>query len=364
MSCLRTRARYLMHIALLVALFVAATAASRSQTSPDLEKFFRQSIGLTKDQIAAIQNGQAVTKEMPARIPAEVFLFGAVYIHATPDAYLRYARDFDRLRKVPGYLALDMFGNPPQLSDLEDFSFDRNDIQALKRCKPGDCLIQAPANSIEQFQLSTDWSASDVSGQVNQLLRQIALQFLLDYGRNGNQALGFYNDKPNPTAVAQQFAYMLSYTNVLPEHLPDFYQYLLGYPNARPANVEDSFYWEKVKFGLKPTLRIVHVVTMRGKPTDEVACAIAEKQLYSSHYFETALDLTFCIPGATGDTNQSGFYLVKVLGSEQAGLGGVKGSIVRKEAVGRSVSSLRELLTIIRDSLTGSEATRNGAEGK
>jgi hypothetical protein len=69
------------------------------------------------------------------------------------------------------------------------------------------------------------------------------------------------------------------------------------YPNAKPANVENTFYWEKVKFGLKPTLRIVHVVTMRGNPADEVAYAIAEKQLYSSHYFSTALDLSFCVRG-------------------------------------------------------------------
>jgi hypothetical protein len=123
------------------------------------------------------------------------------------------------------------------------------------------------------------------------------LQRLLTYPHEGNQALGVYNDKRDPTEVPQQFAYMLSYDKALPEHLPDFYHYLIAYPNAKPANVEDTFYWARVKFGLKPTLRIVQLVTMRGNPTDEVAYAIAEKQLYSSHYFETALDLSFCVPG-------------------------------------------------------------------
>jgi len=37
---------------------------------------------------------------------------------------------------------------------------------------------------------------------------------------------------------------------------------------------------EKVKFGLKPTLRIVQVVTMQGNNPNEPAYAIAEKQLY------------------------------------------------------------------------------------
>jgi len=321
-----------------------------SQSNPHLEAFFRQSIGLTDDQIAAIRNGQAIAKAVPSRIPDEIFLFGAVYIHAAPEAYLRFARDFDRLRKLPSYLALGEFNNPPQLSDLKDFSFDNEDIQALRRCKPGACLIQAPASSIEEFHRSIDWSASNVNAQINELSRKTAMQFLLAYQQDGNQVFGVYNDKRKPTEVAQQFAYMLSYYSALTERLPEFYQYLLSYPNAKPASVENTFYWAKVKFGLKPTLRIVHVVTMRGNPADEVAYAIAEKQLYSSHYFSTALDLSFCVRGSEDPKNQ-GFYLIMAMGSEQAGLTGFKGSIVREAAVSRSVSSLRNALTTIRNTL-------------
>jgi hypothetical protein len=277
-------------------------------------------------------------------------LFGAVYIHASPEAYLRFAHDFDRLRTLPSYLALGIFGTPPQLSDLKDFSFDNDDIKALERCKPGNCLIQAPATSIEEFHQSVDWSAPNVNAQVNELLRKTALQFLLAYQRDGNPVFGIYNDKHRPVDVAQQFAYMISYYKELPEHLPEFYRYLLSYPNEKPANVEDTFYWARVKFGLKPTLRILHVVTMKGNPDDEVACAIAEKQLYSSHYFETALDLSLCIP-TKEDPMRPGFYLIMAMGSEQAGLTGLKGSIVREAAVGRSVSGLRNALTAIRNTL-------------
>jgi hypothetical protein len=145
---------------------------------------------------------------------------------------------------------------------------------------------------------------------------------------------------------------MLSYSKALPAHLPDFYQHLLAYPNGKPANVEDTFYWARVKFGLKPTLRIVQMLTMRGDPSSQVVYAIAEKQLYSSHYFETALDLSFCVRGDE-DEKKPGFYLIMAMGSEQAGLTGVKGSIVRKAAVGRSVSNLRNALTSIKTTLEG-----------
>lgn len=156
--------------------------------------------------------------------------------------------------------------------------------------------------------------------------------------------------KKIPTDVPKQFEYMLSYVQALPKYLPDFHRYLLAYPNANAENISDMFYWAKVKFGLKPTLRVIHVVTLAGRSVNEPAYAIAEKQLYSSHYFETALDLTFCVRG-TNDPKQPGFYLIKAMGSEQAGLTGIKGTTVRKVAVGRTASSLEKSLAAIKNML-------------
>jgi hypothetical protein len=333
--------------------FVAGMAlACPSQSNPDLETFFREKVGLSEDQIAAIHSGQPVVKPLPPRTPAEVLLFGAVYIHAAPETYFQYARNFDRLRQVPGFLALGVFTDPPQLSDLRGFSLDHDDVEDLKRCQPGNCRIQMPATSIETLHRSIDWSSPDVDEQVNQRLQKGAFERLLAYQREGNAALGAYNDKRDPTEVPEQFAYLLSYENALPEHVPDFYQYLLAYPRDKPAHFEETFYWAKVKFGLKPTLRIVHMVTMRGKPADPIACAIAQKQLYSSHYFRTALDLSVCVRDRN-DPKQEGFYLIKALGSEQGGLSGPKGSIVRRAAVSRAVSNLEKGLAAIRDTIQG-----------
>jgi len=333
-----------------VLLLTTVSLPTFSQSKSPLHDYFRNNIGLTEEQIAAIQSGKAVAKALPSRTPAEVFLFGAVYIHAAPETYMEFAENFDRLRQLPNYLALGAFSNPPRLSDLKDFSFDDDDIKAVQRCKPGDCLVQMPATSMDYIKRSIDWPAPDASQRVNELLRKGALERLLQYRREGNRALGVYHDKHNPTDVPQQFSYMLSYTKALPEHLPAFYRYLLEYPENRPPNVDDTFYWANVKFGLKPTLRILHLITMRGGPGDAIAYAKAEKQLYSSHYFETALDLSFCVRDAE-EANGPGFYLIMEMGSEQAGLTGLKGSIVRKTAVGRSLSNLQNALTVIAKTL-------------
>jgi hypothetical protein len=76
---------------------------------------------------------------------------------------------------------------------------------------------------------------------------------------------------------------------------------------------------------------------------------VAVKQLYASHYFETALDLTVCVRDP--DSTKRGFYLITVKGSQQTGLTGLKGGIVRKVAVDKSRSSLEKALATIKQRL-------------
>jgi hypothetical protein len=335
----------------LVVLITLIPGAARlcSQTNSELNTYFQQYAGLSQDQIAAIRGGQAVAMTSNSRIPDEIFVFGAVFVNAAPEGYFKIAYIFDRLRQIPEYLAIGRFSDPPQVSDLKDFSLDNAFMPSLKDCKAGHCQIQLPAGGIEALQKSVDLSAPDAEQKANQFFDEALIELLVAYQKGGNQILGVYNDKKNPTQVPEQFKYMLSYTKVLPKALPDFYNYLLDYPNGKPANVENMFYWAKGKFGLKPTLRVVQVVTLQSNNPHEPAYTIAEKQLYSSHYFETALDLTYCI--RSDDPKRPGFYLIMLMGSEQAGLTGFKGSIVRKAAVGRSASSLQKSLASIKNTL-------------
>jgi hypothetical protein len=334
----------------LCALLAAASEPAGSQAKLDLQNFFAKNIGLSQEQITAIGNGEPVALDLKPRIPDEIFVFGAIYINADPESYVKFAGDLDRLRKLSEYLAVGQFTNPPRVSDLEGFTLDEEDITALKKCKPNDCDVQIAAGSMEHFQKAIDWSAPNPEPQVNQFLQNAVVQRLLAYQQKGNLVLGEYNDKDHPTVVSEHFKYMLSYAKALPDYLPGFYDYLLSYPNQKPAGVVDTFQWSKVKFGLKPTLRVLHISTMRGSGPNEPAYVVAEKQLYSSHYFETALDLTFCIRDRQ-DPKKTGFYLIKAMGSEQAGLTGFKGSLVRRIAVDRSVSSLEKSLAVIKGTL-------------
>jgi len=319
------------------------------QTSAELESYFRQNIGLKQDQVDEIRKGKPVAKVMKSRTPDDIIVFGAVHINSTPESYIEFFDDLARLRTLPIYAAVAKFSNPPAVSDLNGFSFGAEDLKELKSCKPGDCKIQLPAESMEAYQKSVDWNAPDIQERVNKLLRQRTIERLQAYQRDGNRALITYDDKDEPLNPAKQFEAILSYAQTLPANLPDFRHYLLAYPDAKPANTKDVFYWTNEKFGLKPTLREIHVVTRKAQSANEPAYTIAEKQLYASHYFQTTLNLTFIVRDA--DTSSSGFYLLRAMGSTQAGLRGFKGSIIRRKAVKQAVSFLENWLVDVKNNL-------------
>jgi hypothetical protein len=334
------------YIALPVWLLLFPTV-SEADTPDEPHKFYREVAGLNEEQIAAIRSGKAVAKVIESPTPDEVYVFGSVYVEATPESYLKFASDIDALRKLPSYLAIQSFSDPPQLSDLEGFTLDEQDMKELKNCKPGHCQLQLPTEAMEDFQQSIDWSAPDVADRVNRRAQQLALQALQEYMQGGNTALGAYRDKKHPAAVAETFASLIGRFEALPVYLPELNEYLLDYPKAKSDNVQAGFYWEKVNFGLKPTFRMVQRIVYRGAIEKEPAYAVAEKQIYASHYFQTALDLAVCVK----DAQRSGFYIITVKGSKQAGLTGLKGSIVRKVAVDKTRSSLERILVTIKHKL-------------
>ena len=175
----------------------------------------------------------------------------------------------------------------------------------------------------------------------------MALEILLRYREQGNSVLGSYRDKKRPFDVEAQLRSLLGRSEALPVYLPELNSYLLNYPNATLANVESLFDWEKVDFGLKPTLRLNHAIAYRPAGPRGAAQAIAVKQLYASHYFQLALDLTACVT-ESGRTGDKGFYLISLKSSTQQGLTGFKGSLLRRIVVGKTRSAQEKHLINIK----------------
>ena len=330
----------------ITATFALALAAPGRSADDRLSVLFGQ-IGLNAQQAAAIDAGQAVAKVLSWGGPSEVFVFGAVHIDGSPETYLKLTRNVGRLSGTPGYLAVGELS--ATTSDLSRLTVDPDDLKALKTCREGACDVQLPTSSITAFQNAVDWGKPDAAGQASGLARGMVLDLVRAYRRGGNTALGVYRDKDHPTRVADQFETMVGRSATLPNVLPELRQYLLKYPDADLPGADSYFYWEKVDFGMKPTIRVNHGVVYRAGDATRPISTVAIKQLYASHYFHTALDVSICVT----DTNpqRRGFYLVTLKSSEQDGLTGARGSILRKVVVSKTRSSLEKGLALIKDAV-------------
>jgi hypothetical protein len=341
----------------LVALIFGASLACLGQHPPRLEEFLRSQMQLSTSQIADIQKGKAVAKILSSSNPSDIFVFGAVYIHAKPVAYLSLMRDIERLNKLNGYLGAGEFSKTPAIRDMDGLSLDKDDIKDLRKCRPGNCELQLPEESMESARNAIEWDSPNVALQVEELAKRRIIKLLESYQQKGDRALGTYRDKRDPLPVAEHFQSVLSRIEFFPQYLPDLNRYLLNYPQFKPAGTQDFFYWEKVNFGLKPTIRVNHAVAYHPPGDGQRVYILAIKQLYASHYFQTAIDLSFCVQGS-GESEENGFYLITVKASRQAGLTGFKGGLLRRVVVRKTRSSLASVLENIKKTLEHPDSDR------
>ncbi|MBE0658563.1 MAG: hypothetical protein IH602_12805 [Bryobacteraceae bacterium] len=328
-------------------LILSGALMCTAETPQEPYHFFRQQMGLTDSQIAMISRGKAVAKVIPSNTPAEIIIFGAVFVNANPEQYLKLALDPAWLRRSPSYLGVARFSDPPVLSDLEGFNLEPDDVRNLRSCRPGKCGVQLPADAMQTLQRSIDWSRPDAANHVNHRVRTMALDLLRRYQQDGNRVLGSYRDTDNPFDVNAQLQSLLGRSEVLPVYLPELNRYLLDYPNTKLEESESLFYWERVNFGMKPTLRLNHAISYHSSGPKGPVQVLAVKQLYASHYFQLALDLTACVR-ESGRTDEKGFYLISLKGSTQQGLTGWKGSLLRMVIVSRTRSAQENLLINIK----------------
>ena len=176
------------------------------------------------------------------------------------------------------------------------------------------------------------------------------LEILQGYIAGGNAALGAYRDYSNSLPISEQFESLLSRHDFLRAYFPDMNQFLLEYPHAALSDSESMFYWEKVDFGMKPTLRLNHAITYRASGPLGSVQILAVKQLYASHYFQVALDLSATLTDRT-HPDQAGFFLVTVKASRQEGMSGLLGSILRKVIVSKTKSAEKQILAEIKMAL-------------
>jgi hypothetical protein len=206
---------------------------------------------------------------------------------------------------------------------------------------------------LPRLQSEVDWQRPDAHDRASPLTRQMALESSQAYLKNGDGALGFYRDKKRPTHIETEFDGLLKNSAYLLEYVPEFHTCLDDVPNAELPGSENFLYWSRVRFGLRRTVRLSHVVIYPLNEGKNASVLVGSKMLYATHYFHTALELKALIRD-TAREDTRGFYLISLNRSRSDGLTGLFGGIVRRAALGEAVKSLERFLTLGKQQLESS----------
>src|SRR5215471_9291617 len=287
-----------------------------------LDAYFTKHVKLDADARAQLLAGAPVTKMLDSDASKEVAVFGAVWVNASVDRYLAAVRDIEHFESGGAFRVTKKVGTPPRLDDFAQLSLSDDDIKDLRSCRVSQCDVKLPAAAIDRMRRDVDWSQPAAHEQANRLARQIAFEYVTEYLKGGNQELAVYRDADRPTFVAKEFEELVNRLPELNEFVPKVRRYLLDFPKATLPGSESFIYWQDTDFGLKPTIRINHLVMSQ----DDSGAIVASKMLYATHYFWTALELRVLV---RDPQRGPGFWFVTETRSRSDGLSGFVGRVIR-----------------------------------
>ena len=287
---------------------------------PALDAYLTDSVHLPLPQRRALLAGQAVAKLLEVEVATEVGVFGAVWIAAPPARYVERVKDIENFERGDGFRNTTRISDPPRLEDFAKLTLPDDDLDALRRCRVGDCEVKLGAQELARLRTEIDWRRPTAKADAMDLIRRLAFEYVIGYREGGNTRLAVYRDAARPTFVADEFRSMVARLPSLVA-LPDLQRYLLQYPAFSLDRSTDFLYWQETRFGLRPTIRISHLV-IQELPT---ATVVASKMLYASHYFWTALELRVLLPDPSG---RPGFWFVMVSRSRSDGMTGFLGRLI------------------------------------
>jgi hypothetical protein len=324
-------------------LALLAPASVGAQDGPN-QTFLRTVIQLDAQQLAAVEKGEVVTKQLPTTEKPEVAAFGIVKVSGTVDQLLASARDILKFRKSPKIPEMGLFSNPATLADLKSLSHPPDDIEALKKCKPGGCDVKLGTMGLEAVS-RVDWKAADANARAVATLNQLVVDNVAVYEQAGTEAMADAVDKKDEKArpgVPRAFG-PLSLSGGLREgvqRLPGgVSQGEAGRSHGRPLLDQRH---------LRPEARGLHLP--RNPLKGPRGAYIANKLIAASRFFNASLELTAGVPGPDGKS----LYLMTLARTRLDPPTGMLAGALMGKVKGGVEQGVKESLKTARDRLAGS----------
>jgi hypothetical protein len=249
-------------------------------------------LGFPSGEVAGIEQEPAVwivEQESGAR---RLTVAGLAKLSAPPDAILKDLRRRNGLLQSDAIRQVGRFSSPPLPTDLAEYELPEGDLEALSECEVGDCEIRLRALGVESFR-KIDWSAPDARERANALARERLLDFVRSYQESGLEALKDpFVDKEMPLSPGKGSDALLAHMQVAAEATKALRAHLRDYPRSTLDGAEDLIIWNIRDYGYPPVTGVIHAVIYEPPGSFPL---VALKNLYSSHYFHSRLQLIVLI---------------------------------------------------------------------
>jgi hypothetical protein len=323
--------------ALIVCLSAHSGAVGQSPGAVKTEPhaFLRSEAGFSPAELAQLDGGIPVAKVLETD-SRDVAIVGAVRIKAQQGRLFERYRNIVNLKGSDVVLEIGRFGSPPRADDLRGLHFEDFDLNAIRRCRPGDCGVRLSGANIDRFAREVNWNAPAWRTQATSLWRQLIAADAAAYLSSGR--LSEYRNRTEPLDVADEFKRIFEASAYFESMSPEFFAYVAQFPAVHLAGTENVLYWSKDDIN-RPVTRVTHLVLYPAQSGSHRPGLIATKQIYAAHYFDAGLGLT-----AAFDDGASGFYMLSVNRVRTRSLTGFMRSVVRSIVQRRSREAMEGIL--------------------
>jgi len=317
--------RRLTRTAAAVALSIATSPfGGARQPGSDPFQFLAPSVVVSAGDRERIDRDEVLARVLSGK-SGQLAVFVATRLNAPPDALMGWMRAIAELKRSKFVLAIGRFSDMPQVSDLDDLTLDQGDLDAIQRCRPGDCGLKLSAEEIESLTAAAAAAGVEWRDAVQQEFRRLLVERVQQYRTGGLAVLPPPADRKKPRKPDEALSAIVKQSPYLAK-LPQVVAWLNDYPHA-DSGVESFFYWSKEYYGGgKPVISITHLGIVRPESDHRLpAILVAGKQIFATHYLEGGLGLTMVLRDATHGTP----YLAYINRSQVDMLRGFFGAFVR-----------------------------------
>lgn len=292
---------------LFVLLLVTAPLAVpvASQSTNRVEAYLSSALGFGGRDILRLRRGRLVSQLLDTPDRREIAVAGVLRVDLTSDDFVDATEDIETLLRGRTITQVRVLSDPPVAEDFTAVSLPQVDLEAVEGCSVGDCLVKLPGPAILRLN-ALDWSGAEPRHEVNEIFQATLLDYAARYW--SGEPLPPYQDKSRSVDPIEPFGPLVRASPYLLAFVPPFRNHVARYPRGDLAGARDLLYWSEEQFGLKPVISLNHVSSFRATNSPRADAFVAVKQVYATHYFESAFGLLSYLahPG------QSGGYLVYI----------------------------------------------------